>query len=74
MLSFTRITEIVMTAFFIIIILGATSSGAPAGFAPIASEVIYINGPGAITPDYANIPYTKRDANYWPKVENPFEK
>ena len=43
-----------------------------AGFAPIASEVIYINGPGAVTPDYANIPYTKRDPNYWPKVENPF--
>ncbi|UAB90063.1 aquaporin Z [Ruegeria sp. SCSIO 43209] len=30
------IIEIVMTAFFIVIILGATSSGAPAGFAPIA--------------------------------------
>ena len=30
------VTEIVMTAFFLIIILGATSSGAPAGFAPIA--------------------------------------
>lgn len=43
-----------------------------AGFGPIASEVIYISGPGAITPDYANIPYTKRDPNYWPKVENPF--
>ncbi len=43
-----------------------------AGFAPIASEVIYIAGPGAITPDYANIPYTKRDPNYWPKTENPF--
>lgn len=43
-----------------------------AGFGPIASEVIYISGPGAITPDYANIPYTKRDGNYWPKVENPF--
>lgn len=43
-----------------------------AGFAPIATEVLYINGPGAITPDYANIPYTKRDGNYWPKVENPF--
>ena len=43
-----------------------------AGFAPIASEVLYINGPGAITPDYANIPYTKRDPNYWPRVENPF--
>ncbi|MFK7836220.1 MAG: M81 family metallopeptidase [Sulfitobacter sp.] len=43
-----------------------------AGFAPIASEVVYINGPGAITPDYANIPYTKRDGGYWPKVEDPF--
>lgn len=30
------VTEIVLTAFFLIIILGATSSGAPAGFAPIA--------------------------------------
>lgn len=30
------IAEIVLTAFFLIIILGSTSSGAPAGFAPIA--------------------------------------
>jgi len=30
------IIEIVLTAFFIVIILGATSSGAPAGFGPIA--------------------------------------
>ncbi|MEX0307532.1 MAG: aquaporin Z [Ruegeria sp.] len=30
------VIEIVLTAFFIAIILGATSSGAPAGFAPIA--------------------------------------
>ena len=44
-----------------------------AGFAPIASEVIYISGPGAITPNYARIPYTKRDGNYWPKVADPFE-
>ena len=43
-----------------------------AGFAPIAAEVVYIAGPGAITPDYANIPFTKRDGNYWPKIENPF--
>lgn len=43
-----------------------------AGFAPIASEVIYIASPGAITPDYANIPFTKRDGKYWPRVENPF--
>jgi microcystin degradation protein MlrC len=43
-----------------------------AGFAPIASEVIHVATPGSITPDYANIPYTKRTPNYWPKVENPF--
>ena len=43
-----------------------------AGFAPIASEVIHISGPGAITPDFTIIPYTKRDDNYWPKTENPF--
>ncbi len=30
------ITEVVMTAIFLFIILGATSKGAPAGFAPIA--------------------------------------
>lgn len=43
-----------------------------AGFAPIASEVIHVATPGSITPDYANIPYTKRKSDYWPKVENPF--
>jgi microcystin degradation protein MlrC len=45
-----------------------------AGFGPIAAEVVYISGPGAITPDYANIPYTKRDPNYWPKVADPFSE
>lgn len=44
-----------------------------AGFAPIASEVIHVATPGAITPDYANIPYTKRAPTYWPKVEDPFQ-
>lgn len=41
-------------------------------FAPIASDVIHIAGPGAITPDYTIIPYTKRDDNFWPKTEDPF--
>lgn len=30
------VTEVVMTLFFLLVILGATSRGAPAGFAPIA--------------------------------------
>ena len=43
-----------------------------AGFAPIAAEVLYINGPGAVTPDYAAIPFTKRDPGYWPRVDDPW--
>jgi len=44
-----------------------------AGFSPIAARVIPVATPGAITPDFANIPYTKRARNYWPAVENPFD-
>lgn len=43
-----------------------------AGFAPIASAIIPVATPGAITPDFTAIPYTKRAPNYWPKVEDPF--
>ncbi|KPQ05846.1 MAG: hypothetical protein HLUCCA12_13780 [Rhodobacteraceae bacterium HLUCCA12] len=43
-----------------------------AGFAPMASKIIHVATPGTIAPDYANIPYTRRAPNYWPKVENPF--
>jgi len=44
-----------------------------AGFSPIAARVIPVATPGAITPDFANIPYTRRARNYWPSVENPFD-
>ncbi len=43
-----------------------------AGFNPIAARVIGVATPGAITPDYANIPYRNRKRNYWPAVEDPF--
>lgn len=42
-------------------------------FAPIAAEVIHLATPGAITPDFTIIPFTKRDERYWPKTENPFD-
>jgi microcystin degradation protein MlrC len=42
-----------------------------AKFSPIASEVIYVAAPGAIVPDFKNIPY-RRAGRLWPKVENPF--
>lgn len=45
-----------------------------AGFAPIAREIVYVSAPGAITLDFANIPYQLRSLIYWPKVEDPFSK
>ena len=43
-----------------------------AAFAPIAREVRYVAAPGAIPPDYAAIPFTKRRPDYWPRVADPF--
>lgn len=42
-------------------------------FEPIAAEIIHMRGPGAISPDMTIIPFTKRDDNFWPKVEDPFK-
>ena len=43
-----------------------------AGFAPIAAEVLYVAAPGAIVPDFADIPFTKLAKPFWPKVPDPF--
>lgn len=43
-----------------------------AGFEPVAASIHYISGPGAITPDFAAIPYQKFVDAYWPRVANPF--
>ena len=43
-----------------------------AAFAPIARAVRYVAAPGAIAPDYAAIPYTKRTEPFWPRVEDPW--
>ncbi len=42
-----------------------------AGFAPLASRVIYVAADGAIPPDFGAIPYTKFADPYWPKVADP---
>ncbi len=41
-------------------------------FVGVSAEVIHVKTPGTVTPDMTIIPYTKRDGNFWPKVENPF--
>ena len=43
-----------------------------AGFAPIASSVLYAAPPGALRPDFEAIPYRKMRRPYWPRRANPF--
>ena len=43
-----------------------------AGFAPIASEVIYMAGPGAIAPRFTEIPYQRADLRKYPWLDDPF--
>ena len=42
-----------------------------AGFDPIATDTVYVDTPGAIRSDFANIPYQRFTAPYWPKVDDP---
>ena len=43
-----------------------------AGFAPIADEIIYMAGPGAIPPRFTEIPYRRVDLHKYPWVDDPF--
>lgn len=43
-----------------------------AGFAPIAAEIIYMAGPGAIPPRFTEIPYQRVDRRKYPWVDDPF--
>ena len=43
-----------------------------AGFAPIASQIIYMAAQGAIAPLFRDIPYQRVNKNKFPWVDNPF--
>ncbi len=43
-----------------------------AGFAPIASEIIYMAAPGAVAPRFTEIPYERVDLHKYPWVDDPF--
>ena len=43
-----------------------------ADFAPLASEVLYVETPGLLRTDFQNLPYRHRDLNYWPRVADPW--
>ena len=43
-----------------------------AQFAPLASEVLYVSTPGALSLDFAQFDYRVRSLAYWPRVADPF--
>lgn len=43
-----------------------------AGFAPIASEIIYMAAPGAVAPRFKEIPFQRVDKHKYPWVDDPF--
>ena len=43
-----------------------------AGFAPIASEIVYMAAPGAVAPRYTEIPFKRVDLHKYPWVDDPF--
>ena len=42
-----------------------------AQFAPLARQIFYVSTPGAISMDFAALPYKVRDLDYWPRVPDP---
>jgi microcystin degradation protein MlrC len=43
-----------------------------ARFAPLATEVLYLNPPGALTLDWSSLPYERFARDIYPFVENPW--
>ena len=41
-------------------------------FGPISKEVVYVDTPGLLRNDFENVPFAHRDANYWPRVADPW--
>jgi microcystin degradation protein MlrC len=41
------------------------------GFAPVASDILYVSAPGAIPMNFADIEFEKFTDPYWPRDENP---
>jgi microcystin degradation protein MlrC len=42
-----------------------------ADFEPIATAILYLEGPGAIAADFANLKFNNRTNNFWPRVADP---
>lgn len=53
------------------IVVVKSSNHFRAGFEPIAGEILYVGAPGALQPRFADLPFTKLEKSYWPKVADP---
>lgn len=40
-----------------------------AAYAPLSSEVLYVQSPGLLNTDFANLAYRHRSLDYWPRTE-----
>ena len=45
-----------------------------AAYAPIASEILYVAVPGAVAPNFLELPYRQASKRQWPFVEDPFSE
>jgi microcystin degradation protein MlrC len=43
-----------------------------AGFAPLADRILYVAGPGTVSPDFARLPVPRAGRPLWPQVEDPY--
>ncbi len=54
------------------IIVVKSSEHFRASFSEISAQIVYVSTPGALTQDFASIPYVNRSLNYWPRLDDPF--
>jgi microcystin degradation protein MlrC len=55
------------------LIVVKSSNHYQAGFRPDADHLWHVTSPGALRLDFAHMPYTKREANYFPRVADPWK-
>jgi microcystin degradation protein MlrC len=53
------------------IVVVKSSNHFRAGFEPIAREILYVGAPGALQPRFEDLPFTKLEKSYWPRVADP---
>jgi len=53
------------------IVVVKSSNHFRAGFEPIAGEILYVGAPGALQPRFEDLPLTKLEKPYWPRVADP---